>query len=252
MSNLQMHLKISKEQGAKYAIVPGSLSRVERIAAYLDNAEKLADHREFITYVGYLDGERVLVTSTGIGGPSTGIAVEELSRVGVDTFVRIGTCASLSERVNKGDVFIPTGVVRMEGTSTHYLPIEFPAVPTYELVKHLEQGAIDAGYAPKMGINITKDSFYTQTEPENMPVGPELVYKWNAYVKGGAETTAMEEAMLFIVGSALGARTASILASATSLAGSKETHSTSDDIEKVAIEAGIAGLRRIIKADREI
>jgi uridine phosphorylase len=247
----QMHIRLGASQGAKYAIVPGSPDRVVRIAKFLDNAKKLEQNREYVSYEGYIEGEKVLVVSTGIGGPSAAIAMEELHKIGVDTFIRIGTCASLSKNVNKGDVVIPNGVVRMEGTSLHYLPLEFPAVPTYELVRHLEDASNSLGFDPKIGVNITKDSFYTQTEPETKPVAYELINKWNAYVQGGAETTSMESATLFIAGAALGVRIATILVSATSLDTTKRQNLYSLDIEKRAIEVGVAGMRNTIKKDKE-
>ena len=247
----QMHIHLTSEQSAKYCFTPGSPERVKRIAEFLDNAKFLAQHREYTSYEGYIDGEKVLVCSTGIGGPSAAIAMEELHKIGVDTFIRIGTCASTSTKVSKGDVVIPNGVVRMEGTSTHYLPIEFPAVPTYELVKHLEQAAITKGFNPKIGVNITKDSFYTQTEPETKPVGYDLINRWNAYLKGGAESTSMESATLFTVAASLGIRVATVLVSATDVGTTNRTNKYPIDIEGRAIEVGIEGMRTLIKSDRE-
>lgn len=247
----QMHIHLTEENRAKYVFVPGSPDRVKRIAERLDNPKFIAQNREFVTYEGYLEGEKVLVTSTGIGGPSAVIAMEELHKIGVDTFIRIGTCASLSPRVVQGDIVIPNGVVRMEGTSSHYLPMEFPAVPNYEILKNLEQGAIQAGYEPKIGVNITKDSFYTQTEPETKPVSYDLINRWNAYVKGGAESTSMESAPLFICAASLGVRMATILASATNHDGSRQTNHYGLDIEARVIEAGIEGMRVTILNDRK-
>lgn len=246
----QMHIQLGRDQGAKYAFVPGNPDRCTRIADQMDNARFLVQHREFTSFEGYLDGEKVLVVSTGIGGPSSAICMEELHKIGVDTFVRIGTCASLSPKVRRGDVVIPNGIVRMEGTSLHYLPMEFPAVPTYELMKHLEAAAIAKGFDPKIGVNITKDSFYTQTEPETKPVAYDLINRWGAYVKGGAESTSMESATLFIVAASLGVRVATVLVSATEGDGSRGEGTYPIDIEHRAIEVGVEGMRRIIGADR--
>ncbi|XMB67263.1 nucleoside phosphorylase [Mycoplasmatota bacterium zrk1] len=247
----QMHIALSEEDSAKYAFVPGNPDRCVRIAKFLDNHKLLAQHREYTTYEGYLDGEKVLVVSTGIGGPSAAICMEELKKIGVDTFIRIGTCASTSTLVEKGDVVIPNGVVRMEGTGSHYLPMEFPAVPTYELVKHLESGAKSLGYDPKIGVNITKDSFYTQTEPETKPIGYDLINRWNSYLMGGAQSTSMESATLFLVAASLNVRVATVLVSATDVGTTNRNSGYPIDVEKRAIEVGIEGMRNIIKADKE-
>ncbi len=246
----QMHIHLSSKDKAKYVFVPGSPDRCEKIAKHLDNAKFIAQHREYTTYEGYLEGEKVLVCSTGIGGPSAAIAMEELHKIGVDTFIRIGTCASTSTNVEKGDVVIPNGVVRMEGTGTHYLPIEFPAVPTYSIVRHLEEAAITKGFEPKIGVNITKDSFYTQTEPETKPVGYDLINRWNAYIAGGAESTSMESATLFTVGASLGVRVATVLVSATDVGTTNRTSGYPIDVEGRVIEVGIEGMRNVIKADK--
>jgi uridine phosphorylase len=131
--------------------------------------------------------------------------------------IRVGTCASVSMKVEKGDVVIPNGAVRMEGVGNHYLPLEFPAVPDFELLKALEASAIQLGYRYNIGVSITKASFYTQNHPETKPVGYELINKWHAYEMGGATSTCMECAPLFIVGASLGIRTAAVLVSATNL-----------------------------------
>ena len=247
----QMHINLSKEDGARYAIVPGSPDRCIKIAKHLENYKKIGQNREFTTYEGYLEGEKVLVTSTGIGGPSAAIAMQELAKIGVDTFIRIGTCASTSEDVCKGDIVIPNGVVRMEGTSLHYLPMEFPAVPTYELLKNLDDASNDLGYSPKIGVNITKDCFFTQTEPENKPIANDLINKWDAYVKGGASSTSMESATLFIVAASLGVRVATVLVSATSMTSAKtNTEGYPHGVEFKAIEVGVEGMRNTIKKDK--
>ena len=247
----QMHIHLTSENKAKYVFVPGSPERCKRIAEHMDDSRFVAQHREYTTYEGYLEGEKVLVCSTGIGGPSAAIAMEELYKIGVDTFIRIGTCASTSTKVSKGDVVIPNGIVRMEGTGTHYLPIEFPAVPTYSLMRHLEDAAISKGFEPKIGVNITKDSFYTQTEPESKPVAYDLINRWNAYVAGGAESTSMESATLFTVAASLGARVATVLVSATDINTTNRTSGYPIDVEGRAIEVGIEGMRNVIKADKQ-
>lgn len=210
-----LHIKLNSDDVGRYAIVPGDPGRCEKIAAYLENPKKIMQNREHTTYEGYLEGERIVVTSTGMGGPSAAICMEELAKCGVDTFIRVGTGASTSTRVCKGDIVVVNGSVRMEGTGCHYLPMEFPAVPDYDLLKKLEESSLELGFKTEVGVTITKDSFYTQTEPETKPVGYELISRWNAYVMGGAIATSMEESPLFLVAASLHVRMASVLVSAT-------------------------------------
>lgn len=252
MSNdKMMHIALSKDQVGGYAFLPGSPERVPRIAQYLDNAEKIAQNREHTTYAGYLDGVRVTVTSTGMGGPSAIICLEELIRLGVHTFMRVGSCASTSEKVKRGDIVIPSGAVRMEGTSSHFLPMEYPAVPDYFLMKHLEAAAIEQGFPYNMGVTITKDSFYSQIEPETRPIGYELVNRWNAYEKGGATNTSMECAPLFIAGGSLSVRVASVMVSATNYKNYDDDNKSSHaDIEARAIVTAIEGMRKVIAEDK--
>ena len=128
-SGKQYHTGVGPDDIGKYVIMPGDPKRCAKIAEFFDNAELVADVREYVTYTGYLEGEKVSVTSTGIGGPSAAIAIDELAKCGAHTFIRIGTCGGMQEEVLGGDVVIATGAVRMEGTSREFAPIEYPAVP---------------------------------------------------------------------------------------------------------------------------
>ncbi len=200
------HIQVAPGEVGRYVILPGDPKRCEKIAQYLDNAVFVADNREFVTYTGTLDGVKVSVTSTGIGGPSTAIAVEELHRCGADTFIRIGTCGGMQPKVKSGDIVIATGSIRMEGTSREYAPIEFPAVSNFTATNALVQGAREKGYAYHVGVVQSKDSFYGQHEPEVKPVSYELLNKWEAWKRLGCLASEMESAALFIVANALGAR----------------------------------------------
>jgi uridine phosphorylase len=206
------HLELTETGGARFAILPGDPGRVEKIARYLDRPEKKAQNREFVTYSGSLHGVPVLVTSTGIGGPSAAIAMEELAALGVGTFIRVGTCGGMQLEVSGGDIVIPTGAIRMEGTSKEYLPAEFPAVPDFTVLSALAGAARENGCRFHTGVIQSKDSFYGQHEPQRMPVGPELEYKWQAYLKGGALASEMECAALFCVAACLKVRAGAVLA----------------------------------------
>lgn len=207
---MQYHIGIRNGEIGKYVILPGDPKRCAKIAAFLDRARLVADNREFVTYTGFLEGERVSVTSTGIGGPSAAIAIEELVRAGADTFIRVGTCGGMQPQVKSGDLIIATGAVRMEGTSREYAPIEFPAVANFHLAGALERAAEKLGFSCHTGVVQCKDSFYGQHEPQKMPVGYELQEKWNAWIKLGCLASEMESAALFVAASYLNVRAASV------------------------------------------
>ncbi len=195
----QYHIGLSEEHSAKYAIIPGDPGRVPKIAEFLDNAKQVGNNREYNSYLGYLNGEKVLVVSTGIGGPSCAICVEELAKIGVDTFIRVGTCGGMQPEVAPGDVVIATGAIRQDGTTKEYMPIEFPAVADFQVTNALYNAANKLGYSNHIGVVQAKDSFYGQHSPESMPVAPELLYKWDAWKRGGCLASEMEGATLFIV-----------------------------------------------------
>ena len=168
------HIAINKNQGAEYAILPGDPGRVPKIAEFLDDARPLAQNREFTSYCGTLCGKRIIIMSTGIGGPSAAIALEELAKAGVKTAIRIGTCGGIHLDVVPGDLVIPTAAVRMEGTSKEYAPIEFPAAADFEVLSALAKAAEENRFRFHTGIIQSKDSFYGQHSPETMPVEYEL------------------------------------------------------------------------------
>lgn len=206
----QYHINLSKENTAKYAILPGDPGRVEKIAALLDNPKEVSFNREYKTYEGFIDSQKVLVVSTGIGGPSTAICVEELTKIGVDTFIRIGTCGGMQMNVNPGDLIIASGAIRMEGTSREYLPIEFPAVADFMVTSALSKAAKNLKYTHHIGVVQAKDSFYSQHDPDSMGVSDELKSKWKAWIKGGCLASEMESAALYIVSAVRGLRAGSI------------------------------------------
>ena len=203
---LEYHIKVNADMIGKYVIMPGDPKRCALIAKYLDDAKLVADSREFVTYTGYLDGEKVSVTSTGIGGPSAAIALQELAHCGAHTFVRIGTCGGMQTDVIGGDVVVATGAVRMEGTSREYAPIEYPAIADLDVVNALVTVAKDMNIGVHTGVVQSKDSFYGQHSPLSMPVGYELENKWEAWKRRGFKAYEMESAALFIVGSYLRVR----------------------------------------------
>ncbi len=206
----QYHLGLKQGDVGKYVILPGDPKRCQKIAQFFDNAELVADKREYVTYSGYLNGEKVSVTSTGIGGPSASIAIEELTKVGAETFIRVGTCGGIQQDVKGGDIVIATGAVRMEGTSKEYAPIEFPAVANLDVTNSLVQSAKNLGLNYHTGIVQCKDAFYGQHNPEIMPVSYELLNKWEAWKRLGCLASEMESAALFVAGNFLKVRVGSV------------------------------------------
>lgn len=196
----QYHIGLKPGDVGKYVILPGDPKRCAKIAKYFDDPKLVGDNREFTTYTGTLKGIKVSVMSTGIGGPSASIALEELANIGADTFIRVGTCGGVDLNVQGGDVVIATGAIRMEGTSKEYAPIEFPAVPDPLVTSALVISARKLKAKYHVGVVECKDAFYGQHQPELMPVGPELQYKWNAWKALGCVASEMESAALFIVG----------------------------------------------------
>lgn len=250
-SERQFHIDLVPGDVGRYCLLPGDPGRCEKIARYFDNPVHVATNREYVTYTGTLLGEKVSVCSTGIGGPSASIAMEELANIGVDTFLRVGTCGGIDLDVKSGDVVIATGAIRMEGTTREYMPIEFPAVADFEVTGALVQAAKNLGLAHHTGVVECKDSFYGQHAPERQPVGYELIPKWNAWIKGGCLASEMESAALFVIAATLGCRAGTALLCVANQERAKlgmpndSVHDTEDAI-KTAVEA----LRILIRQDK--
>ena len=238
----QYHIGLNKGDVGKYVILPGDPKRCKKISQYFDDPKLVADNREYVTYTGYLNGEKVSVTSTGIGGPSAAIAMEELVNVGAEVFIRVGTCGGMQLDVKGGDLVIATGAIRMEGTSKEYAPIEFPAVANLDVVNALVKASENLGYTHHTGVVQCKDSFYGQHSPEIKPVSYELMNKWEAWKRLGCLASEMESAALFIVASYLGVKVGSVFLTVANQEREKQNlenpvvHDTEKAI-KTAIEA---------------
>lgn len=243
----EFHLKIKKGDVGKYVILCGDPGRCEKIAAYLDDPDFIGSNREYTIYTGKLEGEPVSVCSTGIGGPSAAIALEELIHCGSDTFIRVGTSGGMDPKVLGGDLVIGTGAIRMEGTTREYAPIEFPAVADFQVVQALKEAAGELDFRYHVGVLQCKDSFYGQHEPASMPVGPELQNKWKAWLACGALASEMESAALFIVGSVRRVRVGSIM---TVLGNQSRRELGLEDIQCMdtdrAIRTAVLAVRKLI------
>ena len=198
---VQHHLQVRTGDVGRYVLLPGDPGRCEPIAALFDSAEHVATNREYTTYTGFLDGTKVSVVSTGIGCPSAAIAVEELIKVGADTFIRVGTSGAIQPNTPHGDLAIVTAAIRDEGTSLHYLPVEFPALAHPQVVDALAIAARRHGIGHMLGVSQSKDSFFGEVEPDRMPLAGRLHDRWDAWKGGGAICSEMEAATIFIVAS---------------------------------------------------
>ena len=210
------HLPIKFGEVARYVIVPGDPNRVPVIAESLENVTNQGQNREFNAYKGTHKGIEVSVVSTGIGCPSTAIAVEELSHIGAEVFIRIGTSGSVDKSAKKGDIFIATAAVRDDETSKQYIPIEFPAIASHNVVSNLIKASKNLNIDSKVGICQSKDSFFGETEPERMPVAPYLDFKWKSWQGGGVGASEMEAATLFTLSQIKRIEAGAILAIETS------------------------------------
>ena len=250
-SGKQYHIGVGKEDVGEYVILPGDPKRCKLIAKYFDDFKMVGDNREFVTYTGYLNGTKVSVTSTGIGGPSASIALEELVACGAKTFIRIGTCGGMDIDVCGGDVVIAQAAIRFEGTTKEYAPIEYPAVADIDVILALQKAAKKLGVKSHTGVVQCKDAFYGQHKPEELPNHVELLRKWDAWLRLGCKASEMESAALFIVGSYLKVKVGSCFLVVANQERekrglpNKQAHDT-DIAIKVAVEA----LRDLIEQDK--
>ncbi len=251
-SGKEYHIGVGPEDVGEYVILPGDPKRCAKIAAYFDDAKLVGDSREFVTYTGYLNGKKVSVTSTGIGGPSASIAMEELVKCGAHTFIRIGTCGGMQLDVHSGDVAISTASIRMEGTTREYAPIEFPAVANLEVTNALGEASKRLNQPYVVGVTQSKDAFYGQHRPETLPNGDELLSKWKAWLALDCKASEMESAALFIVGQYLRVRVGSCFLVVANQERAKaglenpQVHDT-DCAIRVAVEA----MKILIDADKQ-
>lgn len=199
--NIQPHIRCGSQDAAKYAILPGDPGRVSRVKKFLESPVDIAYNREFRTAVGYYKGVKVMVTSTGIGGPSTVIALEELKNIGVKNLIRIGSCGALQKGIKLGELIIASGAVRNDGASDAYIEKAYPAVPDIDVAVSLVKSAEELGYKFHCGLVRSHDSFYTDEEES-------IDDYWS---KKGILGADMESAPLFVVGRLRGLKTASIL-----------------------------------------
>jgi uridine phosphorylase len=255
---LQHHIHLKEGDVGRYVLLPGDPGRCERIAAHFDNPQHLTQNREYNSYTGTLLGEKVSVVSTGIGCPSASIAVEELIAIGADTFIRVGTSGGMQPGTQTGDVAIVNSAIRDEGTTLHYMPIEFPAIADIDVVVALRQAAQNLGYRYAVGPSQSKDSFYGETEPSRMPVDRRLLDRWKAWIDGGTICSEMEAAAIFIISSIHRVRAGGVMLMAAIPEDPENYDPTPEELEAFnqlfdierAIGVAVEGLKILIEQDR--
>lgn len=248
----EFHIQCKMGDVGKYVILAGDPGRVPAIAALFDDAKQIAYNREYNIYTGTLAGEKVTACSTGIGGPSTAIAVEELHHLGADTFIRTGTCGGIDLDVKSGDIVVATGAIRFEHTSMEYAPIEFPAVADLDVTNALRNASLEMGKETHVGVVQCKDSFYGQHSPEQSPVYYELQSKWESWKRLGVKASEMESAALFVIASALKCRAGSCF----HVIWNQERNSagldqTKNEDTSASVRIAVEAMKSIILADRK-
>jgi uridine phosphorylase len=250
----QYHINVSAGEVGKYCILPGDPDRCKKIAAHFDDPAFVSSNREYTIWNGTLCGETVSVCSTGIGGPSAAIAMEELVACGAHTFIRVGTCGGIDLKVKSGDVIVASGAVRQDGTSREYAPIEFPAVSDPDVMLALRDAAKGLNFEYHTGIVQAKDSFYGQHSPERMPTASDLLEKWEAWKRLGVLASEMESSTLFTVASYLKVRCGAVFSVVWNQerfnAGFDDNTNECHDTEK-AIKVAIEALKALILEDKK-
>ncbi|MHB8933217.1 MAG: uridine phosphorylase [Bellilinea sp.] len=243
----QYHVKVKPGDVGRYVLLPGDPGRVEKIAAFLDEPHFVSENREHTVWTGKLLGELVSVVSTGMGCPSTAIAVEELIKVGADTFIRVGTAGAMQPFMEMGDVAVVTGAIRDEGTTRQYLPIEYPALADITVVNALAAAAESLGVHYHLGVSHTKDNFYGEIEPDRMPIAETIKLRWKAWVAGGAISSEMEASALFILSSIYRKRAGAVL---TVIGSDTETLKAKKASPDAMIQVAVEAVKRLIQLDR--
>ena len=248
---MQFHIHCKEGDVGRYVFLPGDPGRCESIASFFDNPVHIGMNREYNIYTGTLLGEKVSVCSTGIGGPSASIAMEELHNIGADTFIRVGTCGGIDLDVQSGDVVVATGAIRFEHTSREYAPIEYPAVADFDVTTALVQASRALGKRTQVGVVQCKDAFYGQHSPARMPVSYELLNLWEAWKRLGVKASEMESAALFVVADALKCRCGScfhVVWNQEREAAGLDQKMSEDTTS--AVQVGVEALKLLIQADR--
>jgi uridine phosphorylase len=249
-ADVMYHIQMKKGDVGRYVLLPGDPGRTDLIAQSFDNPRLVASNREYRTWTGTLLGEKVSVTSTGIGCPSTAIAVEELAIIGADTFIRVGTSGGMQPYLQPGSLAILTGAIRDEGTTLHYMPAEFPAVADLEVTLALRQAAQNLNVPYHLGISQSKDSFYGQHQPSRMPVADRLQQRWKAWKMGGAICSEMEASAIFVLSSIYRKRAGGVMLIAANQEAEDKNAGVVESLDNL-IATAVEALKIMIANDRK-
>ena len=248
MSERKYHVGLTAEEVGKYVLFPGDPARTVIIAKFLDGAREVAFSREYRTFTGSLDGVPVSAVSSGMGGPSVAIGVEEMRELGVHTFLRVGTCGATQPGIKMGDLIIATAAVRTEGTADSYVPKEFPAVADYSVVTALLESAREQGVTHHLGIIRAVDALYSDLLPDTMPDGPRLRAELEMWARAGVVANDMESSTLFVLGAVRRLRVGSLLLVVDEV-GAGEIHHLDPKYMASMLEVAVGAIRRLIKLD---
>ncbi|MGC8461619.1 MAG: nucleoside phosphorylase [Candidatus Dormibacteria bacterium] len=246
----QYHIQLEEGEIGEYVLMPGDPGRCERIAQHFTDAVHVRSNREFTTYTGTLDGVKVSAVSTGIGGPSTAIAAEELFTIGARTMIRVGTCGGLTDSLRLGDAVLVQAAIRNEGTSHQYVPAEFPAVADFDVLLALQHAAQEQGLPHELGIVQCNDAIYSEIAPETVPVESMIRAKLEAWKRAGSIAAEMESSTLFVIGAVRGFRTGAVMAVVNTAQSGDGTLPGGVELPiDVAIRVAVGGVKTLIAQD---
>ena len=248
MSERKYHVGLTAEEVGNYVLFPGDPGRTPVIAKFLDGAREVAFSREYRTFTGSVAGTPVSAVSSGMGGPSVAIGVEELRELGVHTFLRVGTCGATQPGIKMGDLIIATAAVRTEGTADSYVPKAYPAVADYEVVTALLESARELGAVHHLGIIRAVDALYSDLLPDTMPDGPRLREELRMWARAGVIANDMESSTLFVLASIRRVRAGSILLVVDEV-GVGEIHHLDPSYMERMLTVAVGALRRLIERD---
>ena len=243
----QYHVQLEPGDIGEYVLLPGDPARSEIIASRFDGARHVRSNREFTTWTGTLDGVAVSVCSTGIGSPSTAIAVEELVRVGARTLIRVGTCGGLQHEVKLGDLVVMSAAVRDEGTSSQYAPLAYPAVADLDVTLALRDAALAGGHSVHVGATLSVDSFYSEIEPESVAVGQSIKERMAAWARCGVVAAEMECGLLYVAAATRRVRAGALCVVSDAVDDHMPEHGKVD-LDPL-LDAVRDGVRRLIRQD---
>jgi uridine phosphorylase len=242
------HVGLTLGEVGAYVLVPGDPFRTKLIAEHLEGAEEKAWSREFRTFTGHLGGTPVSTCSSGIGGPSMAIAVEELGELGVHTFLRVGTCGAAQPGIHLGDLVIATGAVRSEGTPDGYVPREYPAIASHDVLTACLEAARAAEVPHHLGVIRSVDALYSDLLPERMPRPQELRAELEMWARAGIVANDMESSTLMVVSALRGWRAGVVLLCVDELGAGEIQHQDPAYMHRM-LDVAVDALRRLIERD---